>query len=146
MNPNLETAQNLWNAIAAGNADALVEVLAPESEWVMPGRGPLAGKYTGHQEIIELLARVGELSDDLQSNLIDVFVSKNGAILRYAIHAIRGGRILDTEHLFRVEVKDGLITKAIFTPTDQGLYDDFWVDDVIRPAFGPRVIARDDQA
>ena len=53
-------------------------------------------------------------------------VSERGAVLRYSIHAIRGTRSLDIEHLFMIRVVDGRITEAVFAPVDQDRYDRFF--------------------
>ncbi len=124
--PHLEIARALWEAIAAGDAAALDGVLDEKCTWRMPGRSPLAGSHEGIEGVTAFMARVGELSDELVAELGDIFVSEQGAVLRYAIHARRGHTTLDTEHLFCLRIEDGLITEAFFAPLDQEVYDHFW--------------------
>jgi len=124
---NHTVALDLWDAIARGEASELGKLLADKCAWTMPGRSPLAGVYVGDQAIFQFMARVGELTDDLQSDLIDIFVSDRGAVARYRIRAIRGEEMLDMEHLFMISIDDdGLIFEGVFAPIGQERYDHFF--------------------
>jgi ketosteroid isomerase-like protein len=123
---NFTIAHKLWDAIAMADAAALRELLSEKSTWRMPGGSALAGSYVGADAILEFMARVGELADDLQSDLIDIYVSEEGAVLRYGVHAVRGSERLDTEHLFPIRIEDGRITGGVFAPIDQLAYDRFF--------------------
>jgi len=124
--PNAVVARRLWDAIAHADAPALRELMSEKTVWRMPGDSLVAGTYVGADAVLDFMARVGELTDDLHSDLIDIFVSDRGAVLRYSIRAIRGARILDIEHLFVIRVVEGEITEAVFAPSDQQRYDRFF--------------------
>ena len=64
----------------AADVETLREVLDAKTMWHMPGRSPLAGTYVGIDAVLDFMARVGELSDDLRADLIDVYVSERGAL------------------------------------------------------------------
>jgi ketosteroid isomerase-like protein len=124
--PNRVVARRLWAAIAAADFEELREIIAPKSVWRMYGESPLAGTYEGVEAILGFLASVGERADELRSDLLDIFVSDRGAVLRYSIHALRGDRVLDIEHLFLARIDDGRVVEAVFAPIDQHRYDRFW--------------------
>ena len=124
--PNAVVARRLWDAIAHADAPALRELMAEKTVWRMPGDSLVAGTYVGADAVLDFMARVGELTDDLHSDLIDIFVNDRGAVLRYSIRAIRGARILNIEHLFVIRVVEGRITEAVFAPIDQIRYDRFF--------------------
>ena len=124
--PNAVVARRLWDAIAHADAPALRELMSEKTAWRMPGDSLVAGIYVGADAVLDFMARVGELTDELYSDLIDIFVSDRGAVLRYVIHATRGARRLDTEHLFVIRVAEGRITEAVFAPIDQQRYDRFF--------------------
>jgi ketosteroid isomerase-like protein len=126
---NFAIARRLWDAIATGDAPALRDLMSEKCTWRMPGSSVLAGAYVGADAILGFMARVGELTDDLQSDLIDIFVSEEGAVLHYGIHGIRGSQRLDTEHLFTIRIEDDQITGAVFAPIDQHEYDRFFTPD-----------------
>jgi len=125
-NGNTDAALDLWDAIATGDAHALRSIVTDKCVWRMRGNSPLAGTYVGPDEILGFLARVGELTDILESELVDVYTSESGAILHYSIHAVRGLHKLDTEHLFLTTVESGRISGAVFAPFDQAKYDRFF--------------------
>ena len=130
--PNHTIAQRLWNAIANADADELRAIMAPKCVWRMYGKSRWAGSYQGVDAILEFLASLGEDADELQSDLEDIFVSDRGAVLRYTIHALRGDRVLDIEHLFLMQIDDERVVEAIFAPIDQHRHDRFWDDPVAR--------------
>jgi len=124
---NRGIARRLWDAIANADEAQLRAVIASKAVWRMYGRSPLAGTHTGIDAIIGFLARVGELADELESSLIEIFSNDRGAVIRYSIHARRGERLLDTEHLFMIRIQETRIVEAVFAPLDQALYDEFWL-------------------
>jgi ketosteroid isomerase-like protein len=126
LHPHLLLAHKLWEAIAAGDAGDLRWLLSEKTVWHMPGRSPIAGTYEGVAAVIGLLARVGDLTDELRSDLLDVFVSDRGAVMRYAVHAYRGVHHLETEHLFLIQIENGQVSQARFVPIDQLAYDAFF--------------------
>ena len=123
---NFVIASKLWDAIATVDVPALRALMSEKCTWEMPGSSALAGTYKGADAILGFMAHVGELTDDLQSDLIDIYVSEEGAVLRYSVHAVRGSERLDTEHVFPIRIEDGRITSAVFAPIDQLDYDRFF--------------------
>jgi len=123
---NLTIARRLWDSIAQADDLDLRALLSEKSVWRMPGESPLAGSYVGPDEILGFMARVGEQTTDLQSQLLDVYVSERGAVLRYGIRAVRGIDRLETEHLFMIQIEDGQIVQATFAPVDPAMYDRFF--------------------
>ena len=127
MDPNFALARELWDGIALGDAPTLRSLLAEKCVWRLCGRSPLAGTYVGVDAILDFMARVGELTDELQSELLDVYVGENGGVIRYAIHATRGGQQLDTEQLFLFRSVDGRIVDAVLSNIDAYAYDRFFL-------------------
>ena len=118
--------RRLWNAIAQADASGIRALLSEKPVWQMPGSRALAGTYVGVDAVLHFLARIGELTDDLQADLLDIFVSARGAVAHYRIHAVRGSERLDTEHLFMLRIVEGRIVEATFAPLDQQRYDRFF--------------------
>lgn len=128
MHSHVVLARRLWSAIAEADVQTLSEVLAVKTVWRMYGRSPVAGTYEGVETVVGFLARVGELSDDLEASLVDILVSERGAVMRYRISARRGAKRLEIEHLLLVEIEGGRVEEAVFAPLDQDRYDRFWLD------------------
>ena len=108
---HLAIARGLWDAIADANVDTLRGLISEKCVWRMHGDSPLAGAFVGADEILAFMARVGELTDELRSELIDIFTSESGAVLHYSLNAVRGLQKLETEHFFVVHIEAGASPK-----------------------------------
>jgi hypothetical protein len=124
--PNDRLTRAIWAAISSGDADALRERLAPEVVWYARSSGALSGSHGGVEAVIELLARTGDLVDDLRMDLSDVFVSDRGAVASYHVAARRGDRRLDTNMLLVTHIRDGRVTEVLTVPVDAEESDSFW--------------------
>lgn len=116
----------MWDATSRGDADGLRALLSPRVCWRAPGPGALGGTYRGPDAVVDLLARAGEQVDGLCSNLIEVFASDQGAILRYRMTARRGLQSLETEVLLRLSIDHDQLTEIQSVSTDPGRERAFW--------------------
>jgi ketosteroid isomerase-like protein len=121
-------ARRLWDGIAQADLATLEAVLDPKTVWRVYGSSPFAGVHVGVDAVLAFLAHVGELADELNSTLLDVFVGERGAVLRYSVHARRGDSHLEIEQLFLARIEAGRVVEAIFSTPDQERYDRFWLD------------------
>jgi len=120
--------RRLWEAGAVGDADAVCDCYAPDAvlrAYGVPGN-PLAGEFKGIAEIIDYLARAGEIVDDSSSELLECYASDAGAVIRYRTVATRGGKHLDMQYLYVLDIERGRIARATLIPTDQRRNDEFW--------------------
>jgi ketosteroid isomerase-like protein len=124
--PNLVVAQALWTAVAAGDADAMRDVLAEDVIWISSGRNPLAGVRHGPEEVFDYLAQIGESSEDLFSELDGIYVADDAAIIAYHVTARREDKRLEMDYFLMLNVKGGKISKALMVPVDQYTNDEFW--------------------
>ena len=125
--PHLSLVRRLWDAGARGDADAICEIHAPDAVLRAHGvSGPLAGEFKGIAEILDFLARAGELVDDSRSEIIDIYTSDAGAVIRYRTVATRGGEHLDMQYLYVLAIEQGRIVAATIVPADQRRNDEFW--------------------
>lgn len=129
MQRNEDVTRRLWEAVADGDAEALGSVLTPGVIWRSVGDNPVAGDYFGTQAVMEYLAKVGDLADELASTLEEIYANAGGAIAVHRVRARRGTRLLDMEYLIRLRIVDGQIVSAISVPVDQRTNDEFWSAD-----------------
>jgi len=125
--PHLSLVRRLWDAGARGDADAFYDLYAPDA--VLRAHGvssPLAGEFKGIAEILDYLARAGEIVDDSRSEIIDIYTSDAGAVIRYRTIATRGANYLDMQYLYVLTIGGGRILAATLVPTDQRRNDEFW--------------------
>ncbi len=57
---NLEIAKNGYKAFAEGDAQAAMENMADDIEWVTPGNSAVSGTLTGKEEVGEFWGKLGE--------------------------------------------------------------------------------------
>jgi ketosteroid isomerase-like protein len=117
----------MWDAGARGDAEGICDLFAPDAVMRSHGApGPLVGEFKGIAEILDFLARAGELVDDSRSELIDVYTSDTGAVIRYRTLATRGAMHLDMQYFYLLSIERGRIMAATLVPTDQRRNDEFW--------------------
>ena len=126
--PHLVLVRRLWEAGARGDADAVSDCYAPGAvlrAYGAPG-SPMAGEFKGTAEILDYLARAGEIVDDSSSEALECYASDAGAVIRYRTVATRGGKHLDMQYLYVLAIDEGRIVRAEVVPTDQRRNDEFW--------------------
>jgi uncharacterized protein len=101
---NAQIIRKAYDDFAKGDVPAVFAVLDARMTWQVPGHGPLAGVYTGHEQIGGFFARTMELSagtfsikvhnvladGDLVVVLVTVSAERNGASASFAeVHVWR---------------------------------------------------------
>lgn len=124
--PHAALMRRLWDAAARGDPDGVRDAYGPGAVLRAHGNNPVAGEFKGGRAIIDYLARMGELVDDLRLELLDVYSSADGAVVRYRTVADRGPKHLDMEYLYVGRVAGGRVVEADLVPSDQRRNDDFW--------------------
>lgn len=59
---NVETTKNGYEAFAAGDVEAALSNFDDNIEWTMGGNSQISGTYRGKDEVLGLLAKLGEQS------------------------------------------------------------------------------------
>ena len=124
--PHFTLARTLWSAIADGDAEALELLLSEDVTWRAVGDNSLSGTYHGPDEVLDYLARIGDVTDEFSSRLESIYTSDEGAVVIYHVSATRGGKLLETDFLTRLKVKDGVVVEALMVPVDSRENDEFW--------------------
>jgi ketosteroid isomerase-like protein len=125
--PNAAVARALWSAVSEADVDGIRRLLASDIEWKTYSSGVLSGSIRGVNAVIDLLARSGEIVDELTTDMIDIYASDTGAVTHYRLHAERGARSLDTEVLLVMRIDSGRVVEAFATPVDPGADETFWL-------------------
>jgi ketosteroid isomerase-like protein len=123
---NAEIARRLWNATAEGNVDALLEGYSPDVVWHSYGKSPIARVIRGSAALLEYFALTADLVDDMKSDLLEVYGSERGAVIRYRVQASRGPKHLDGEVLLAVVIEDGRVVRGDLVPFEPRAHDAFW--------------------
>jgi uncharacterized protein len=109
------TVQRMFAAFGAGDLDALLETVHPESQWTYYGANPRLTKaeFNGRPEVRRFFERILERLEMTAFNT-DEFVAQGDTVVIFGSEA---GTVRSTGQQFRNEwtqkyvVKDGLITE-----------------------------------
>jgi ketosteroid isomerase-like protein len=139
VHPHFWIAQKLWDGVAHGDAAQLRAILSPKIQWRIYGGGDLAGNYVGIDAVLDVLASVGDLTDEFRSDLIDIFVNDRGAVLRTRLEARRGSQELRVEQLVVLTVEGDRILQMMSVTNDRDQSDRFWKAAPSRTGEAPRL-------
>lgn len=125
---NAEIIRSGYEAFAAGDVPAVLEIFSDGISWHIPGRSPLAGTYTGPDEVLGFFQNLGERSNGT-FNLEVHDVLDNGddkVVLLLTETAQRNDASLSVSavHVWRVE--DGKATTFQAFVADEYEVDEFW--------------------
>lgn len=104
---NLANLQAGYAAFARGDIDAVLEIMDPDIEWVLPDSTPLGGRYHGRQEVLGFFGRLAELMEGLTVEPREyIEAGERIVVICHTTGRGRGGT-LDTDlcHVWRV--RDG---------------------------------------
>ena len=107
--PHAMVVRRLWEAAARGDGVGVSEMYDAGAVLRAPGHCPMAGEFKGPDAILDYLGRMGEQVDDLRSELLDIYTSDAGAVIRYRTVADRGAQHLDMEFLYVIRIEHGRI-------------------------------------
>ena len=119
---------NGFAAFARGDMDALrKQYWADDIRWHVSGRSPLAGDYEGAEQVIELFARLFELTGGaLSIELHDVLANDEHAVALFTARAERAGRQLTDNMVQTFHMRDGKVSEVWTQATDLYAQDEFW--------------------
>lgn len=125
---NAELVRSGYEAFAAGDVPAVLAIFADDIEWHIPGRSPLAGVYTGPDEVLGFFGSLMERSNGtFHLDIHDVL--DNGAdkvALLLTEVAQRNGASLSASAVHVWTVQDGKATSFRAFTADEYEVDEFW--------------------
>jgi ketosteroid isomerase-like protein len=125
---NAEIISSGYEAFAAGDIPAVLAVFAEDITWKIAGRSPLAGTYTGHDEVLGFFQNLGERSGgtfhlDIQDVLDN---GEDRVVLVVTETAQREDRSLSHTAVHMWSVRDGKATSFQGISEDDYENDAFW--------------------
>lgn len=133
-NPKLDNEQNgahvvrsLYAAMQRGNPEAVVDLLAEDVVFHVPGVGSNAGDYCGRAEVLGFLGQaVAKTGGTLQLELADVAEGAEHVIALARYTATRPGKTLLNRLCQVMRIRDGQVVESWFYSRDQYEVDEFW--------------------
>jgi uncharacterized protein len=111
-----------------GDDECVRSVLAPDIAWHVPGESPIAGDYSGLDEVVAyMLARRALADGTFVMHRLDLLTGAGStiAVLTDGTATIDGAdRRWSTVGLYRLE--DARVAECWLLPLDQAEFDDIW--------------------
>jgi ketosteroid isomerase-like protein len=117
----------VFDAFRGGDPRALVEVIAEDAVWRVPGTVSVAREYRGREEIFGLFRETRRLTDGTYlSELRWALADGQHAVAVYRARGRRLGRELDIDQALLITLRDGRWQEILAVPTDPAAFAAFW--------------------
>lgn len=127
MHPNEQALRQGYAAMARGDGRQLAALLDQSATWHIPGSSPLAGTYTGLNEIFAFWKRVAELAPGgLRLEVLDVLANETRGVVFVVGRGHRAELTIEERGVHVFEFEGGRVKSARFYYEDQSAYDKFW--------------------
>ncbi len=124
---NADLIRGAYAAFGRGDIAAVLMVLEPQLAWHVPGRGPLAGDYVGHDEVLGFFHKTMQLSDGTFSIDIDqILADQDRVVVLCSVSAERHGRQWSSAEVHVWRVVDGQAVQFREFQGDEQTEDEFW--------------------
>jgi uncharacterized protein len=128
MHPNEDVVRRFLDAQQRGDPAVLVDLLADDIVWHVPGKNLLSRDYRGKSEVFGFFARARELSGGtVRVEPIEFLAGDNHAVALVRVDAEREGRNLGGQlQAFTYRIEGGKISEFWFLVEDRYAVDAFW--------------------
>jgi ketosteroid isomerase-like protein len=125
--PNAERLRRGYDALANHDSAAVRALLAEDVTWRVPGRGPLAGDYHGHEHVLALLARRRQLSSDtFRIKVLEMLADHDLIAVICTVSAERFGQYWAAPALHLWRMRNEKATDVCEFQLDQHGEQEFW--------------------
>ena len=125
---NAELLRVGYEDFAAGDVPAVLAIFAEDITWRIAGRNPVAGDYTGHDEVLGFLQKLGEGSNGTFTVTVqDIIDNGDETVVALVTHLAQRDDIqLQTPAVHVWQVQDGKCTSHVSYVYDVHAWDVFW--------------------
>lgn len=114
---------------AGGSIDTVVELLAGDIVWHVPGRSPISGDHRGVAQVVDYFERRRRLVNATMRMHPGEVIADGNAVAQF----VEGSATLDgkqvswqTIGVYRVDIKHRWIREVWLVPLDSELFDRIW--------------------
>jgi len=114
---------------AGGSPDPVLELLAPDIVWHVPGASPIAGSHRGLAQVVEYFEMRRHLADATMRMQPGEVVSEGDALAQF----VTGTAVLDGEQVswktigvYCADLERGRIREVWLIPLDSEVFDRIW--------------------
>ncbi len=124
---NLTVVKRLLAAFSRPDLGTIRASLTPDVRFHVPGNNLLAGEYTGIEQVLDLLARIWEVTDGtIRVSLHDALANEQHGVLLYTVSAKRRDASYTYRQLDLYHFRDGRVSEVWGYPVDLRGFDDFY--------------------
>ncbi len=125
--PNVQRMREGYDAFASGDLGAFEELWSDDIRWHNAGHGTLSGTYEGRQAILEMFARLFEVTEgSLRLQPRALVADDDWGFAAVTVSATRGDRSLDTMDVHTVRLRNGRVVEFWLTSTEPDRSDEFY--------------------
>jgi uncharacterized protein len=114
---------------AGGSVDSVVELLANDIVWHVPGKNPIAGDHRGVAQVTDYFKRRRQLADSTMRMRPGEVIVEGEAVAQF----VEGSAVIDrnrvswkTMGIYRVDVERLLIAEVWLVPLNGDMFDRIW--------------------
>ena len=119
-------ARAAWDAVSAGDVNAIHSLVTEDVVWHASGRGARAGDFHGPSGILDYLAGIGESAEDFDVDLDDILIGSERVALLFRVFGRREGRLLEAGFVLLMRTEAERIAEIWSIARDQHAVDEFW--------------------
>jgi uncharacterized protein len=124
---NRRRIEGAYEAFARGDIPAVLQVLADDVFWHVPGRGPLSGDYRGHADVLGFFNHFMRLSGGtFRIHIEDMLANDRRVLVLVTESAQRGDRKWSSPQVHAWTMENGKATVFWQFQGDQQTEDEFW--------------------
>ena len=124
---NVARYRRMMAAFNENDLSAIDELVAPDVDYIVPGKSLNAGHTRGLDGLLSMLRRSKELSEGtLRLETRSVLADERFIFVYGRITAERNGQRLDSPHCVVFELEGGKIVAGRTVPVDLYAFDSFW--------------------
>jgi ketosteroid isomerase-like protein len=124
---NLDVLRRGFEAFQTGDGEALMKTIAPDAHYHLSPTGKLTGDYQGVQAIMEFFAQLARESDGTYRVApMEMAAAGNRVFVLFGESGKRGGKTLDSRQVGVFTLADGVVSDAMFCPSDYPAEAAFW--------------------
>jgi len=126
-NPNAELIRSGYEAFARGDVPTVLDILADDITWHVPGRSPLSGEYKGHEGVMHFLEKGMALSGGtLRVDADEIVADADRVVVLSTVSAERHAQRWSSPEVHVWQVENGKAVSFREFQGDQQAEDEFW--------------------
>ena len=116
MDPRERAIRELYDARARGDLESVGALLADDVGWHEPGSEDYSGEYRGREAVLDLLAKLDQVTDRFELRPEGVLCAAEHAAALIRWSAARGSRTVEGNEIAVFRFADGMIAEVWFWP------------------------------